>query len=331
MRKIKWGVLSTAKIALQKVIPSMQNSEFCEIVAIASRDSIKAEAAAKNLNISKIHTSYEALLQDPEIEAVYIPLPNNMHVKYAKLALQNGKHVLCEKPIAMSSTEAEELATIAASYPNLKLMEAFMYRFHPQWQKAKQLVKEGTIGEVKTIQAFFSYYNIDPLNIRNIKEAGGGGLMDIGCYCISQSRFILEAEPIRVLGIVDYDSATHTDRLASGILDFGNATATFTCSTQLNPFQRFHIFGTKGSIEIEIPVNTPSDMPSVIWLHRAGHASEEIVFNAADQYTLQGDAFSKAIIDGSDLPTPFEDAINNMKVIEAVVESNKVGRWVNVI
>jgi len=331
MRKIKWGILSTAKIGLQKVIPAMQQGIYCEIIAIASRDKVKAEQVVQGLNIPNVYGSYEELLQDKNVEAVYIPLPNNLHVPYTELALKHGKHVLCEKPIALTAEEAEKLAQVKSKYPSLKLAEAFMYRYHPQWQKARELVEEGAIGEVKTIQAFFSYYNVDPANIRNIKEAGGGGLMDIGCYCISQSRFILGAEPSRVLGIVDYDPNTHTDRLTSGILDFGNATATFTCSTQLNPFQRFHIFGTKGSIEIEIPVNVPPDVPSRIFLHKAGQTSEEIVFEAVNQYTLQGDAFSKAIIENADLETEFEDAVNNMKVIEAVVESNKTGRWVNVI
>jgi len=331
MRKIKWGILSTAKIGLQKVIPAMQEGMYCEIAAIASREPGKALPAAQALNIPKAYDSYDALLSDPEIEAVYIPLPNHLHVEYAEKALANGKHVLCEKPIALSADQAQRLADTAAKYPKLKLMEAFMYRFHPLWHKAKQLAKEGVIGEVRTIQAFFSYYNDDPKNIRNIKEAGGGGLMDIGCYCISQSRFILEEEPIRVMGIVNYDPATHTDRQTSAILDFGNVTCTFTCSTQLNPFQRFHIFGTRGSIEVEIPVNIPHDAPSRIFVHKAGQATEEISFEAVNQYTLQGDAFSKAIIDNTEVPTSIEDAVNNMKVIEAVEESGKTSRWVNVI
>ncbi|WP_207535036.1 Gfo/Idh/MocA family protein [Desertivirga arenae] len=331
MKKIKWGILSTARIGLQKVIPAMQQGEYCDIVAIASRDKGKAEEAAAKLNIPLVFSTYEELLQSKEVDAIYIPLPNHMHVPYAELALKNGKHVLCEKPIALSVAEAEKLADTKTHYPSLQLAEAFMYRYHPQWQKAKELAEQGAIGEVKTIQTFFSYFNADPNNIRNIKEVGGGGLMDIGCYCISQSRYILGSEPSRVLGIVEYDPSTHTDRLASGILDFGNATATFTCSTQLNPFQRFHVFGTKGSIEIEIPVNAPPDTPARIFLHKAGQPTEEIAFEAVNQYTLQGDAFSKAIIEGTELQTDFEDAINNMKVIEAIVESNKSGRWVNVI
>ena len=309
----------------------MQQGQYCEITAIASREPGKANPAATALNIPKAYDTYQALLSDPEIEAVYIPLPNHLHVEYAEKALASGKHVLCEKPIALTADQAQQLADTAAKYPKLKLMEAFMYRFHPLWHKVKQLIKEGAIGEVRTIQAFFSYYNDDLNNIRNIKEAGGGGLMDIGCYCISQSRFILEEEPIRVIGIVNYDPKSNTDRLASAMLDFGGVTSTFTCSTQLNPFQRFHIFGTKGSIEIEIPVNIPHEVPSRIFIHQSGQTTEEIGFDAVNQYTLQGDAFSLAILENKDLPVSIEDAVNNMKVIEAVVESGKTGRWVNVV
>lgn len=309
----------------------MQQGQHCEIIAIASREPGKASSAATTLNIPKAYDTYEALLNDPEVEAVYIPLPNHLHVEYAEKALASGKHVLCEKPISLWAEQAKQLADLAAKYPKLKLMEAFMYRFHPLWHKVKQLLNEGTIGEVRTIQAFFSYFNDDPNNIRNIKEAGGGALMDIGCYCISQSRYLIDAEPIRVIGLVTYDKNTHTDRQSSAMLDFGHVTSTFTCSTQLNPFQRFHIFGTKGSIEIEIPVNIPHDVPSRIFVHKSGLTSEEIIFDAVNQYTLQGDAFSLAILEDKALPVSIEDAVNNMKVIEAVVESGKTSRWVNVI
>ena len=331
MKKVRWGILGAAKIAVEKVIPAMGQSEICEVEAIASRDILKAREAAELLHITKVYGSYDDLLNDPDIDAVYIPLPNHLHVEWSKKALQAGKHVLCEKPIALSSAEAESLQQFASGYPRLKLMEAFMYRFHPQWQHAKKLVADGALGEVRTIQAFFSYYNVDPSNIRNQKLAGGGGLMDIGCYCISQSRFILEDEPLRVQGIVDYDPATQTDRMASAILDFGRATATFTCSTQLNPFQRFHIFGTHGSLELEIPVNSPPDVPSRIFLHTAGKPVQQITFDPVNQYTLQCDMFSKAILSNSEVPVSFVNAVNNMKVIEAIVESNKEGKWVNII
>lgn len=326
MKKIKWGILSTAKIGREKVIPAMQKSELCDVYAIASREKDAAQNAADLLNISKAYGSYEDLLSDGEVDTVYIPLPNHLHVEWAIKALEAGKHVLCEKPIALSSFEAKQLLDASKSKPHLKVMEAFMYRFHPQWQRTKQLISEGKVGDLKTIQSFFSYYNVDPTNIRNIKEAGGGAMMDIGCYCVSLSRFIFGKEPQRVFGLVEYDPQTQTDRNASGILDFATGTSTFTCSTQLTPYQRVHIFGTEGRIELEIPFNAPPDKTTRIWLHTK-KGSEEIVFDMADQYTIQGDLFSKAILENTKVPTPLEDAVNNMKVIEEVIESSKDGLW----
>jgi len=228
MNKVRWGVLSSARIGTAKVIPAMQAGENCDIVAIASRSLEKARATAARLGIPKAYGSYEELLADPEIDAVYNPLPNHLHVPWSVKALEAGKHVLCEKPIALTAAEAQELLAAAKRRPQLKVMEAFMYRHHPQWQRARRLVAEGKIGELCTIQSFFSYYNVDPDNIRNIAAVGGGGLMDIGCYCISLSRFIFDAEPQRVLGVVEYDARFRTDRLACGVLDFGCGTATFT-------------------------------------------------------------------------------------------------------
>jgi len=267
MSKVRWGVLSTAKIGLDKVIPAMQKGQFCEITAIASRNIGKSDAAATRLNIPKAYGSYEELLSDPEIDAIYIALPNHMHVSWAIKVLEAGKHVLCEKPIGLSGAEAKDLLMAAQANPQLKIMEAFMYRFHPQWQLSKKWVEEGRIGKLKTVQSFFSYYNINPDNIRNIAEAGGGGMLDIGCYCISLSRFIFGVEPKRVQGFVEFDPVLKTDRMASGILDFSPGTATFTCSTQLMPYQRVNILGDTGRIEIEIPFNALPDKPMKIWLH----------------------------------------------------------------
>jgi len=328
MNKVSWGILSTAKIGVEKVIPAMQKGKFSEIKAIASRDLDKAQKAAKKLKIPKAYGSYEELLTDDKIEAVYIPLPNHIHVDWSIKSIRAGKHVLCEKPIGMNVAEAQELLKVAEDYPELKVMEAFMYRHHPQWQKAKQLVTEGKIGELKTIQSFFSFFNTDPENIRNKPEVGGGGMLDIGCYCISLSRFIFEAEPRRVIGVVEYDPKLKIDRLASGILDFDRRTATFTCSMQLSPYQRVNIFGTQGRIEIEIPFNAPSDRPCRLW-HTKGTNVKEIVFDTCDQYKIQGDLFSKAILNKTDVPTQLKDAVNNMKVIEAIFESAKKQTWHN--
>ena len=327
MSKIRWGVLSTANIGIEKVIPAMQQSEFCEIVAIASSRIEKAQAAAMKLGIPKAYGSYDELLKAPEIDAVYIPLPNHLHVPWSIKALEAGKHVLCEKPLAMTAAEANQLLGIAEKFPKQKIMEAFMYRHHPQWQRARQMIDEGKIGDLRTIQSFFSYFNADPENIRNIAECGGGGLMDIGCYCISLSRFIFGAEPIRVCGIIEFDPKSKTDRLASGILDFGLGTSTFTCATQLAPFQRVNIFGTDGRIEIEIPFNAPPDRPCKI-AYQHGNESGEISFDICDQYKIQGDLFSKAILHDSEVPTSLDDAVANMKVIDSLIKSAENGTWV---
>jgi predicted dehydrogenase len=327
MEKIRWGILSTAKIGVEKVIPAMQAGKFCDITAIASRDLEKARSAATTLGIPKTYGSYEELLADPNVDAIYNPLPNHLHVPWSINALEAGKHVLCEKPIAMSAAEAQELVDVAKQHPQLKLMEAFMYRHHPQWQRARQIVRDGEIGQLRTVHSLFSYFNVDPANIRNIAAVGGGGLMDIGCYCISGARFIFDAEPNRVMGIVDYDPEFRTDRLASGTLDFGTGTSTFTCSTQLSPYQRVNILGTEGRVEIEIPFNAPNDRPCKIW-HQRGSEILEIAFDVCDQYTIQGDLFSRAVLNDTSVPTPPEDAVANMKVIEAVVQSAESGTWV---
>lgn len=327
MRKVRWGQISTADIGLKKVLPGMMKSEYCEVVAISSRDLNAARSAARQLNVAKAYGSYEELLADGDIDAVYNPLPNHLHVPWSIKALEAGKHVLCEKPIALTSVEAQTLVDAAKNFPHLKLMEAFMYRHHPQWQKAKQLVREGMIGDLRTIQSFFSYYNDDPNNIRNMADIGGGGLMDIGCYNISLSRFIFNAEPHRVIGIVEYDPKFKTDRLASGMMDFGDGTATFTCSTQLSAYQRANIFGTEGRVEIEIPFNAPPDRPCKMW-YQHNSKIEEINLPTADQYTVQGDLMSLAILNNTPVPTPIEDAVQNMRVIEAIVASSREKRWV---
>jgi len=329
MKKIRWGVLSTARIGTEKVIPAMQLGEYCTVTAIASRQLEKAQAAAGQLSIEKAYSSYEELLADPDIDAVYIPLPNHLHVPWAIKALNAGKHVLCEKPIGLNAAEAQILLGIAKKFPRLKVMEAFMYRHHPQWQWAKQQVTQGKIGEVRTIQSFFSYYNTDPDNIRNKADIGGGGLMDIGCYCISLSRFIFGAEPWRVCGIMEEDLNMKVDRLTSGILEFSSGTSIFTCATQLVPYQRVNIFGTKGRIEIEIPFNAPSDRPCKVW-YGDGNKIEKVVLEVCDQYTIQGDLFSRAVLEDREVPVSLEDAAANMKVIEALISSARSRSWVNI-
>jgi predicted dehydrogenase len=328
MSKLRFGILSTAKIGTDKVIPAMQAGKYCDVVAIASRDVGRAKAAATPLGIAKAYGSYEELLADSAIDAIYNPLPNHLHVPWSIKCLEAGKHVLCEKPIGMSAAEAQQLLDASPRHPQRKIMEAFMYRHHPQWQMAKQLVTEGQIGRLRTIQSFFSYNNLDPKNIRNIAEVGGGGLMDIGCYNISQSRFIFGSEPQRVLGIVEFDEKFKTDRLASGILEFEGGAATFTCGTQIAPYQRVNIFGDEGRIEIEIPFNAPPDRPCKLW-HQRDTKIEEHLLPVANQYQIQGDLFAMAVLENRPVPTPLEDAVSNMKVIEAVFRSAKSGAWTN--
>jgi predicted dehydrogenase len=328
--RIRWGVLSTAKIAVKKVIPGMQKGKFSEIAAIASRDRSKSEEAARALGIAKAYGSYEELLADPQIDAIYNPLPNQLHVPWSIKAAEAGKHVLCEKPLSLTVEEAKKLVAVR-DRTKVKISEAFMVRTHPQWLRARELVASGRIGQLRAAAGFFSYFNNDPKNIRNIPEFGGGALMDIGCYPINTSRFVFGEEPTRVLGLIQRDPQMKVDRLTSAILDFPAGQSTFTCSTQLVPYQRSQFFGTKGRIEIEIPFNAPPDHPCRISIDDGrdvfggGVTTEE--FPVCDQYTLQGDVFSRAILEDGEVPVPLEDAIRNMAVIEAVFRSVESGKW----
>ncbi len=324
-----WGILSTANIGVEKVIPAMQKSARGQVVALASRSLDNARSVAGRLDIPRAYGSYEELLEDDEIHGIYNPLPNHLHVPWTIKAIEAGKHVLCEKPIALSVDEAIQLRDLAASYPDVKVMEAFMYRFHPQWSRARQLITDGAIGELRTIQTFFSYFNNDPANIRNIASMGGGGLMDIGCYPISQARYLYDREPERLIAMLDIDDSFGTDKVASAILDFGGPTASFTCSMQMSPFQRAQIVGTQGRIEIEIPVNTPADGETRIWLDSGNGITEEAL-PACDQYTEQANAFIDSILMDKPVPTPLEDAIANMQVIDACVQSHQTGGWVTI-
>lgn len=324
-RKVRWGILSTAKIAVEKVIPAMQQADHCEIVAISSRSGERAQEAADELGIDHAVGSYEELLELPDIDAVYNPLPNHLHVSWSIRALQSGKHVLCEKPIGLSSDEAQKLLSEAKNHPELKVMEAFMYRHHPRWIKAKELVKSGALGDIQTIHSFFSYYNDDPENVRNKPDIGGGGLMDIGCYCISVPRFIFDEEPVDVWGTMEIDPDLGIDRLTSAMMKFPSGTATFTCATQLAPHQRVNILGAEGKMEIPMPFNAPVDEPTIIQL-QTEQESREISLAPGNQYTVQGDRFSKAILQNKEVPTLLDDALANMEVLEAVVKSSEEGR-----
>ena len=330
MRKIQWGVIGVARIATEKVIPAMQQGEVSEITAIASRDLGKAKKVAQELGIPRAYGSYEDLLADKEIEAIYNPLPNEGHVPWTLKALAAGKHVLCEKPIALDAQEARPL--IEARNRSGKLVaEAFMVRFHPQWRRARALARDGTIGDAQAIQTFFSYHLIDPDNVRN-RPPGGGGLYDIGCYAVLTARYIFGAEPTRVAATIDWDPKFKTDRLASALLEFpGGRCLTFTVGTQSSLHQRVTIVGGKGRIEVMIPFNAPTDRPTEIAIDTGadlvGGGRRIETFPVCDQYTLQGDAFSRAIVEGSPLEFPIEDAIANMAVIDALFRSARSGSW----
>jgi predicted dehydrogenase len=319
--KVRWGILGTAKIALAKVIPALQRSRWCEIVAIASRDLGKATAAASELNIPKPYGSYEELLADESVEVVYNPLPNHLHVPYTIKAAEAGKHVLCEKPIALNADGARTLLAVRER-TGVRIQEAFMVRTHPQWLETRRLIQTGRIGTLRSITGFFSYFNADPENIRNHLEFGGGALMDIGCYPITISRWMFAAEPHRALGLVERDPMFGTDTLTSGVLEFAQGHSTFTCSTRLAPYQRMIFFGTEGRIEVLIPFNAPNDQPTEILLD-----SERIEFPVCDQYEIQGSLFSQALRQNREQPIPLEDAISNMAVIDAVFRSATTGQW----
>jgi predicted dehydrogenase len=321
-KKIRWGVLGVAKIATAKVIPAMQRGNLTEVTAIASRDAAKAAQAAKDLGIPKSCGSYEELLQDSEIDAVYNPLPNHLHVPWSIKAAEAGKHVLCEKPIGLSVEETRQLIA-ARDRTGVKIGEAFMVHLHPQWLRALEIIRSGEIGELRAMNFVFSYNNRDAQNIRNKADMGGGAIMDIGCYPIHTSRWMFGAEPNRVSALVDKDPEFGTDRLTSAILEYPQGHTVLTCSTQISPYQRALMFGTKGRIEIEIPVNAPPDKETGILVQTSELRTE--TFPPVDQYTLQGDAFSEAILNSIEVPVPLENALHNMAVIEAMFESARTG------
>ena len=321
--RLRWGVLSTATIARTKVIPGIRRADRCELVAIASRDESLARRVAAEFEIPTAHGSYEALLADPRVDAVYIPLPNHLHAPWTIAAVEAGKHVLCEKPLAMTARDAERMIE-AADRVGVSLMEAFMYRLHPSWVAARGLVESGRIGRLTAVQSWFSYHNDDPTNIRNILDSGGGALYDIGCYCVNLSRMLFGAEPDRVEGMVVRDPVNGTDVVTSGVMAFGSGIASFTCSTRAEDDQRVDIYGTAGRISIEIPFNIPPDRPTRVHVTAGGEppvapATETLTFETADPYAVEAEAFARAVLDGLPVPVPPADAVANLRVIELLL------------
>jgi len=321
MRKVtRWGVLSTAKIGRQKVIPGIQAAPNCEVVAIAGRDGAHARAVADDLGIATAHGSYEDLLDDPEVEALYIPLPNHLHAEWTIRAAEAGKHVLCEKPLALSSADAQRMVDACAD-AGVVFMEAFMYRLHPTWQTVVDMVQGGRIGELVTVQSWFSYFNDDPTNIRNIADYGGGALMDVGCYSVNLSRLLFDGEPTDVSATVTRDPASGVDIVTSGILEFETGAATFTCSTRCEPDQRVHVYGTEGRISIDIPFNIPPDLATSVSVTAGGSPpvapdTEIFTFEPADQYAIEAERFAAAVVGETEVPTRPSDGVANMRVVE---------------
>ncbi len=319
---LRWGILSPARIAVEKVIPGIRKADRCEVVALASRDPDRARTAADRLAIPSAHASYESLLSDGDVDAVYIPLPNHLHSEWTIAAARAGKHVLCEKPLALSAADAQQMADVCAS-EGVRLMEAFMYRLHPSWEAVRELVDSGRIGELRSVQSWFSYFNDDPRNIRNIREYGGGALLDIGCYSVNLSRMLFRGEPIGVQAAVTRDPTTDTDVLTTAILEFERGVATFTCSTRAEPDQRVHVYGTEGRISIGIPFNIPSDRPTEVFVTSGGDppvnpSTEVMVFPMADQYAVQAERFARAVLDDEPTPIPPEDAVGSLRVVEEI-------------
>lgn len=328
--KTRWGILGVAAIATKKVVPGMQKSSSLEVAAIASRDIARARDAAKQAGIPKYYGSYEELLADSEIDIIYNPLPNHLHVPWSMKAAEAGKHILCEKPIALSTSETQQLIQVR-DRTGVKIGEAFMVRTHPQWLRARELVGSGEIGDPRLIMSAFSYFNTDPDNIRNKADIGGGAIMDIGCYPITMSRWFFNREPSHVLAVIERDPQMGTDRLSSALLDFAPGQAVFSCSTQLVPYQSFQILGTKGRIDVHWPFNTPPDEAAYLRIDNgskpiAGVSARREEFPPQDQYMLQAEAFSAAVRDERDVPVPLEDAWANMAVIEALFRSAQTGQ-----
>lgn len=328
MKKLRWGIISTANIARQFLIPAMHAAENAEVVAVASRDRRRGEAFAKQAGIPTVHDSYEELLADAGVDAVYNPLPNHLHVPLSVQAVEAGKHVLCEKPLGLSVTDIAPLLKAAAERPRQVVMEAFMYRFHPQWVKVRELIAAGELGEIKTVHAEFTYFNRDQDNVRNRPDIGGGGLLDIGCYCVSAARLAFGREPVRVVSRIDMDPQFNVDRHASGILDFAPGTATFYCSMQSNPSQSVKIIGDKASLLIENPFYR-REVPSRL-LMRKDNDDKIIDIGHYDHYVKLIEAFSRAALEDRPVPTPLSDALANMKVLDALFQSDKTGNWVEI-
>ncbi len=331
-RKIRWGILSTAKIGREKVIPAIMESPSSEVVAIASRNLDRAREVAAELGIPRALGSYEDLYADPEIDAIYNPLPNHLHVECTLAAARAGKHVLCEKPAALDAAEAAKLLDCPKDG---RISEAYMVPYRPPGLRAREIIRSGELGEVRVVRAAFGYFNMAADNVRNMKDIGGGAILDIGCYPVTGGRFFFEGEPERVVSLIDRCPQFGTDRQASVIADFGSGRQlAFTVSTQLVPHQTMEMIGTRGRVELVIPYNAPANSATAIQVDQGltfdGTLARREIIPACDQYTLQAEAFAQAILTGKTLPYGIEDAVASMKVLDAIFASETTGGWVTV-
>ncbi|MBX2858574.1 MAG: Gfo/Idh/MocA family oxidoreductase [Cellvibrionaceae bacterium] len=325
--KLRWGILGTSKIARTWLIPAIQATSHSEVAALGSRSGEKARQEAEGFNINKYHNSYEALLEDPEIDVIYNPLPNHLHTQWSIEAIKAGKHILCEKPLGLDYGDAKRLVDTAAQYPEIKVMEAFMYRFHPQWQEVRQIIQSGKLGKVSSVYAVFSYFNNDPQNVRNMHTTGGGGLLDIGCYCVSVARYIFNEEPTEVFADIDVDLAFKVDRLALGALRFPSGRAQFRSSTQCHPSQRVVVAGEKGELVIPTPFYQEPGEPVALELVCNGNR-DTVYLDSCNHYQAQVDAFAESIRTKRAVPTPLSDALANMQCLDALLRSHHTGAWV---
>lgn len=323
----RWGILSTARIGREFVIPQIQDAENGVVTAIASRDETRARAVAARFGIPHAFASYEALLASPEVDGVYIPLPTSQHVEWAVKAADAGKHVLVEKPLALNAREIRKVIE-ARDRNRVLVCEAFMVTYHPQWLKVRALIAEGAIGRLRHVQGAFTYHNVDPDNMRNRPELGGGGLPDIGVYPTVTTRFATGCEPDRIQALVERDTTFGTDIYASVKADFGGFELSFYVSTQMAARQMMVFHGDKGFIEVETPFNSRIYGDDRVIVHNASHAQSTVYrFGDVRQYRLQAEAFARAA-GGEDAPVfLLEDSVRNQKVIDAIFRAAEHDGW----
>ncbi len=331
MRKIQWGVLSTANIAIKRVIPAILSSERGAVAAIASRDAARAAEVAARFGIPRSYGSYQSLLDDPQIDAIYNPLPNHLHVEWTVKALDAGKHVLCEKPLGLSAAETQAIV-VARDRSHRRVVEAFMIRYHPQWRRVRALVRSGRIGQVRAIQSAFLFTQLDPNNVRNQADIGGGALYDVGCYPLVTARYVFSSEPTRVIALINRDAKMGVDTLTSGLLEFpGGGHLAFSSALQLAAFQRVTILGTAGRIEVPVPFTPSKEQSCRIVIESGksldGASSQFEDFPAVDQYQLQCDTAISVFRNEIEQEFPIEDGIANMRIIDALYRSAVSGRW----